>query len=148
MVSQVRRGIDSKAITNDRFGGGVVSYDGKGAGSGLGDAPNPICRRSTCDADGTPFWDLYTLRACLTSSSAQPVLSQTFIPNKRGEATTFPERLARDVKNFPRLFRYVTTDAGMASRSNAEVVMRHQKMYVFQIKGNFAHLSLLQNDLM
>lgn len=138
--SQLRRGIDSKAIINDRFAGGVASYDGKGAGSRLGEAPNEICRRSTCDVDGTVFWDLYALRACLTSSSAQPVLSQTFIPNKRGEATTFPDMLARDVECFPRLFRYVTTDAGMASRGNAEVVMSHQKMYVFQIKGNFGHL--------
>jgi len=136
----LRRDIDSKAITNDLFPGGAVAYDGKGAGSGWGDAPNTECRTSVCDDEGTEFWDIFALRACLISSSAHPVIDQELIPSKKGEATTFPKMLERDVGRFPRLFRYVTGDAGLASATNANKVLELGKVYLFQIKGNFSKL--------
>ena len=134
---QMREAIDSKAVTNDLFARGAVSYDGKGAGSGFGDAPNQACRESVCDAQGTKFWDAFALRACLVSSSARPVIDQELIPAKKGEATTFPAMLERDIKRFPKLFRYVLGDAGLASADNANEVLRYSKLYLFQVKKNF-----------
>ncbi len=145
---QLRSDIDSKAITNDLFPGGVVSYDGKGAGSELGEAPNELCRSSVCDAEGTAYWDVFALRGCLTSSSAQPCIDQEIIDGKSGEATTFPVMLDRDVKQFPRLFRYVTGDAGLPSATNAQKVLDLEKVYFWQIKGNFGRLFPLASMLM
>jgi len=54
----------------------------------------------------------------------------------------------RDVKQFPRLFRYVTGDAGLASHSNAAKVLEHKKMYLWQIKGNFSKLYPLASKLL
>lgn len=145
---QIRAALDSKALTNDLFARGAVSYDGKGAGSGLGDAPNEACRESVCDAQGTKFWDVFSLRACLISSSARPVIDQELIPAKKGEATTFPAMLERDVRRFPKLFRYVLGDAGLASKGNAETVLRHSKVYLFQVKKNFRVLHDLAADVL
>lgn len=145
---QIRKDIDSKAITNNLFTQGVISYDGKGGGSGLGEPPNELCRRSVCDAKGTIFWDVFVLRGCLTSSSARPCIDQEIIPEKKGEATTFPIMLERDVKRFPRLFRYVTGDAGLASRTNAQKTLELNKVYFFQIKGNFSRVFPLANGLL
>lgn len=146
LFQSVRRDLDSKAVTNDLFPGGVVAYDGKGAGSGWGEAPNAQCRTRT--ADGEAYWDVFALRACLVSSSAAPVIDQELIPNKKGEPTTFPRIFERDVERFPRLFRYVTGDAGLASASNAQLVIVRGKLYLWQIKGNFSVLYPLALDLL
>jgi predicted transposase YbfD/YdcC len=146
LFKSVRRDLDSKAVTNDLFPGGVLAYDGKGAGSGWGEAPNAQCRTRT--ADGEEYWDLSALRACLVSSSSAPVLDQELIPNKKGEPTTFPQMLERDVNRFPRLFRYVTGDAGLASGSNAQLIVDRGKLYLLQIKGNFSALYPLALDLL
>jgi len=135
---QIRDGVDKKRIRNDVFPGGVVAYDGKGCGSKIGSAPNDSCRTNVCDNKGTKFWNLFALRACLVSSSARPCIDQKVIPDKKGEATTFPLMFERDVKRFPKLFQYVTGDAGLASSSNAQLVTSKNKDYVFQIKGNFS----------
>jgi hypothetical protein len=145
---QLRKAVDSKAITNNLFEQGILSYDGKGGGSGLGEPPNELCRRNVCDAEGTVFWDTFVLRACLTSSLARPCLDQEIIPSKKGEATTFPIMLERDVKQFPRLFRYITGDAGLASKTNAKKVLDLGKVYFFQIKGNFNRVFPLASRLL
>lgn len=137
---QVRRDLESKAIVNDLFAGGVASYDGKGAGAGLGDAPNSQCRASTCDEEGTKYWDAFALRACLTSSSARPVLDQQYIPRKKNEASTFPQLFERTVQQFPKLFRYVTFDAGLTSEASTRAVRAAGKHYVGGIKANFHKL--------
>jgi len=138
LFQSLRRDLDSKAITNDVFPGGVAAYDGKGAGSGWGEAPNEQCRTRTFE--GEAYWDTFALRACLVSSSAAPILDQELIPNKKGEPTTFPMMFERDVRRFPRLFRYVTGDAGLPSSTNAQLVVDHDKCYLWQIKGNFGVL--------
>lgn len=145
---QVRADLDSKAITNDIFAGGVLTLDGKGCGSGLGEAPNDVCRTSVCDAAGTKYWDVFALRAVLTSSVARPALDQELIDGKHGEATTFGPMLSRIADRFPELFRYITTDAGLASAHNAEVVQELHKVYVFAIKGNFKRLFSLAQELL
>jgi len=146
LFQSLRRDLDSKAIANDLFPGGVVAYDGKGAGSEWGEAPNDQCRTRT--AGGEAYWDIFALRACLVSSSAAPVIDQELIPNKKGEPTTFPKMFERDVGRFPRLFRYVTGDAGLPSGSNAQLVIDRGKLYLWQIKGNFGVLYPLALELL
>jgi hypothetical protein len=64
----LRRDLESKAVTNDFFAGGVLVLDGKGAGGGLGKRPNFTARQSVCDATGQECWDVVALRASLVSS--------------------------------------------------------------------------------
>jgi hypothetical protein len=145
---QVRSDLDSKAITNDIFQGGVLTLDGKGCGSGMGEAPNEVCRSSVCDAAGTKYWDVFALRAVLTSSTARPAVDQELIDGKHGEATTFGPMVQRIVERFPKLFRYITVDAGLASAHNAKLVISLGKVYVFGIKGNFRRLFPVAQQLL
>lgn len=133
---QVRADLDAKAVTNDVLPFGMVSFDGKGAGSGLGSAPSADCRESVCDAQGTPCWDLFCLRACLVSSSACPVLDQDVIDGKSGEPTRFPAMLQRLVGAFPKLFRLVSGDANFASRGAAMLVRELGRDFLFCVKEN------------
>lgn len=131
----LRKDIDQKVIRNDLFPMGVLSLDGKGAGGGLGIAPH-AARNSTCDSEGTPCWDLYTSRACLTSSRARPVLDQEFIGRDSTEYTVFQPLLRRLVETFPKLFEVITVDAGVASRENARLVRELKRHYLFALKKN------------
>jgi hypothetical protein len=89
VTEQIKQELESKAITNDLFAGGVLTLDGKGAGSKLGAAPDTkSVRQSVCDAQETPYWDAFALRACLTSSSVKPVLDQEFLKNKEQEPSS------------------------------------------------------------
>lgn len=146
--AQIRQDLDSKAIRNDLFPGGVLTFDGKGAGSGMGESTTPSCRNSVCDAKGTACWDAFALRACLTSSSARPVLDQQFILRKKNEVSTFPEIFGRLERQYPKLFRYVTHDAGLTSAANAKVALNAGKHYMGAIKSNFAKLFPLANELL
>ncbi len=147
--SQVREDLDHKAVTNDLLAGGAISMDGKGKASGMGRAPNATCRQSVCDKDGTVCWNLFALEAVLISSSARPILDMQFIDGKSGEATNFPRLLGRTVNGpFPQLFRYVFTDSGMASASNAQFTLDLKKVYVFAIKENFNRLFPLAQGLL
>jgi len=134
---QMLRGdLESKAVTNDFFAGGVLVLDGKGVGGGLGKRPNITARQSVCDATGQECWDVFALRASLVSSSARPLLDQEFILRKEAETTVFGDVAARIVKAFPKLFRIISVDAGMTSRENAHKVIQLGKDYLFAIKGN------------
>lgn len=115
---------------------GAMSVDGKGAGGGMGEAPDAVCRSTTCDAAGTPCWHVYALRAALVSHPAVPVLDQEAIEAKRWEPSVFPQLLARTLAAHPHLFRYVLADAGMTSAANAACVLAHGKVYVLGLKEN------------
>jgi hypothetical protein len=136
LFEQIRRDLDSKAVRNDAFRCGVLAIDGKGAGSGLDSAPADECRESVCDDRGRVCWDLYTVRACLVSSSARVVLDQAFVDAKSGELTVFPAMLERLASQFPKLFRIITGDANFASRAAAQLVLGLKRDYVFAIKEN------------
>jgi hypothetical protein len=138
LFEQVRRDLDSKAVRNDAFRCGVLAIDGKGAGSGLDSAPAEECRESVCDERGRACWDLYSVRACLVSSSTRVLLDQAFVDSKSGELTVFPAMLERLTQQFPKLFRILTADANFASRAAAELVLSHKRDYVFAIKENRA----------
>jgi hypothetical protein len=146
LQDQVRADLRSKAVTNDRFPGGVLSIDGKGAGSGKGPPPHPECRTTVGDAEGTAYWHLFTLRAALTSSSAAPVLDQEFLDDHTGEPTAFPVIFERASGAFPRLFRFVTADAGNTSAANARLVLERSKVYVFGLKANLRRLYGIASD--
>lgn len=137
---QIRRDLDSKAVTNDLFAKGVVSYDGKKMAFGWGDRPNRLCQTTFAGQDRKPAWLLFGLRATLTSSSARPVIDMDHFDNRFGEATRFCTMFRRDVAQFPRLFRYVTTDAGIISEDNAHEVLQAGKHYLFALKKNFKWL--------
>ena len=140
LMEQMKSDLAAKHITNDLFHGGILTVDGKGTGSGMGKAPNARVRQSTCDAKGTQCWDAFASRACLTSSSARPVLDQEFLKAKEQEPTVFPLLFERVVKQYPKLFEWVTFDAGMTSRENARLVDSHGKKYLAALKANFAKL--------
>lgn len=144
----LRRDLDSKAVTNDLFAGGVLVLDGKGAGGGLGKRPNITARQSVCDATGQECWDVFALRASLVSSSARPVLDQEFILRKEAETTVFGDVAGRIVKAFPKLFRLISVDAGMTSRENARKVIQLGKDYLFAIKGNAGHIHEVAKQLL
>jgi hypothetical protein len=144
----VRRELESKAITNDLFAGGVLVLDGKGAGGGLGKRPNITARQSVCDATGQACWDVFALRASLVSSSARPVLDQEFILRKEAETTVFGDVAERIVKAFPKLFRIISVDAGMTSRENAHKVIQLGKDYLFAIKGNAGRIHEVAQKLL
>ena len=140
LYAQIRDDLDAKAITNDLFRGGVLTLDGKTTGSGMGEAPTDAVRQSVCDSEGTKCWNAYALRGCLSSSSARPVLDQEFIKTKGHESPSFRVVVARLVKQFPKLFRYLTVDAGMTSAENAHSVREWGKHYLFALKMNFKRL--------
>lgn len=148
--AMVRSNIDSKAIGNDLFAGGIASYDGKNVAHGYGDRPNAMCMKTFFSTSQRPGWRLHTLRSSLTSCTSRPILNQDFLPNKRAETTAFESVFKQDCKHFPRLFRYVTADAGITSRHNAQVIIDAKKDYVFAIKANhkaiFEHVKGLLVD--
>ena len=131
---QIRSLWDQKALRHDLSDVGVLSIDGKGAGFGLGAPPNAHCKRGGAAAD--PFWHLFILRAVLVSCSAAPVIDQEFLDHKRGESTGFKTLFLRAVQQFPKLFKVVTTDAGMTSAANARLVGELGKHYLFGLKAN------------
>jgi predicted transposase YbfD/YdcC len=135
LFEQLRVDIDRRAIRSDLFAGGVASYDGKCAAWGKGQRPNRWCQRGFFNYNAEASWRLFTLRACLTSSSARPVIDQQFLTHD-GEAAAFASMFSRDVKRFPRLFRYVTGDAGLTSNENAAAVVSKAKHYLFALKLN------------
>ena len=137
MYRQVGHGIAQGDIRkNDFLPHGAMAIDGKGAGGGMGEAPNDVARQSVCDAKGTKCWDVFALRAVLISAAASPCLDQIPINAKTGEATTFPMLLDRINGRFKGLVRYITSDAGLTSKSNAEKVLSSDQHFVFAVKGN------------
>jgi predicted transposase YbfD/YdcC len=122
-------------VSNDLVPGGVVAFDGKGAWSSTS-TEVAGAKVSSCDADGKPLWLLGSLRAVLTSSSAQPCLDMQLIADKDAESPSFRTVFSRLCGSFGRRFRLVTGDAAFACRENAELVRDAGKHYLFSVKGN------------
>lgn len=140
---QLRDDLQRKAIRNDLFKGphgGVLSIDGKGAGCRYGELPNAMCQRTFLGPEAKQGWRLFVHRAALVSSSARPIVDQQPLPDMVGEATAFPALFNRVVKAFPRMFGYVTADAGNTSATNARVVREADKHYIFAVKPNHRRL--------
>ena len=92
--------------------------------------------------------NLFILRAVLVSCSAAPVIDQEFLEHKRGESTGFKSLFLRAVQQFPKLFKVVTTDAGMTAAANAQLVGDHDRYYLFGLKGNQRALFPLAQQLL
>jgi len=104
VFAQIRKSLDKKEIQNDQFKFGAVAFDGKGCGSKKGVAPNDISKNSTYDKEQNSFWYTFCLKVCLISSSAKPLINMEFIPEKKGEATTFKGLFLQTVKQFLSFF--------------------------------------------
>jgi hypothetical protein len=132
----VKKAWRAKQLSNDAFAGGALSVDGKGAGGDEGPPPNALCRAVASDTGSPRHWHLYSLRACLVSCSARPLLSQSFIGQRAWEMSAFRPLLEEVVAVFGHLFSVVCTDAGMTSAENAKWVRSHGKDYLFGLKAN------------
>ncbi len=146
LKSQIKQGLQTKAIRNDDFAIGAISIDGKGAGGAKGQAPNEVCHQTVCDKEGSAAWYLYALRACLISALAKPIIGNVYIPNKGGESTYFGPLLRSLVKSYSKLFQIVMVDAGMTSQGNAKLVLGLGKWYVMAVKGNQPTLHSLAKE--
>ena len=137
--AQIHDLVARKVVRNDLLPLGVVTFDGKGTWSST-DTEVPGAKVSSCDSQGAPLWMFGALRACLTSSSVRPCLTQKLIGSKEGESPAFRELFPEVCQEAGRLFQVVTGDSGLCARENAEVVRAHDKWYVFGVKGNQPHL--------
>jgi hypothetical protein len=127
---------DLQQIQNDTFAGGVMSFDGKKTAHGDKVTPQGDVVRTFWGKRATKGWMFYVVRACLTSSSARPIVDQEILSNRKGESAGFKDILPRVYQMFPRLFRYVTADAAYTSAANAVLVRALDKLYLFALKGN------------
>jgi hypothetical protein len=134
VVRQVKDGLAAKTLRNDLFERGVLAYDGKQTWVGDHKA-HPACQERTRD-DGSKYYQLFTQRACLVSSSARPVVAQQHIPGKTNEMASFAEIFKFTLEHFGRSFEVVTSDAGTTSRENVQLVHAAQKAYLFALKDN------------
>lgn len=132
--SQVKQGLESKAIRNDLFPMGVVAFDGKKAFSGS-EAVHPLCKWYVPD-EGAPYYVLFALKASLVSSSARPCVHQQFIPTKANEMGSFEASFNDVNRRYGKSFEIATGDAGLCSRHNAALVNNANKAYLFAVKGN------------
>ena len=135
VVSFIKGLIASKVIQNDLFRKGVMSLDGKSTWTST-KREVAGAKVSPSGQGGPTTYSFSSLRAVLTSSSARPCMDQELIASKEGESPAFREVFPRVCKNFGKLFRIVTGDAGLTCRENAELVTDNDKYYVFGLKGN------------
>lgn len=142
----VRRDVRSHAIRNDLFPVGVLTVDGKGCGGGRGSVTDAAVRKNVFDKKGSACWDLYALRASLTSSSARPLLDQEFVRSNQHETKAFPALWARMCANFGRLFSLVTLDAGFTSAANAQLIVASGKDYLIALKAQNKRRFLLAEE--
>ncbi len=139
LVKQVKRAVKAKEIRNDLFRFGVAAFDGKTGHSKAGKSPSRKFSETTDKRHGDkgePHYFPFAFRAHLISSSARPCVDQEYIPQKRGESTTFPRISKRVIGNFSKLFKLVTADAAMLSYDNCALVAEHNKYYLFALKWN------------
>jgi predicted transposase YbfD/YdcC len=115
---------------------GVVSIDGKGLGALDHDAGGNAQKAHRAH-DGTPYWLGRVLRAVLTSACAKPCLDQMAVPTKTNEMGAFATFFAALMAAYGggNLFEIITTDAGMTSKHNADLVHAANKAYVMALKG-------------
>ena len=140
VIEQIKQALHRKQITNDRFPAGVVSFDGKKTAHGEGTLPDGAVMKVHHGKTKEEAWRLHALRACLTSSRANPILGQYHLDNKCGESPAFRELFPQMVAAFPRLFQVVTVDAAFTNVANATLVRSYQKDYLFAVKGNQKHM--------
>jgi len=132
---QVKHAERRKALDPVGLPFGVVAIDGKSTSIEAWD--NRYAQRQI-DATRTGACGLMrTLTCSLVSSLAKVVLDAVPIPPSTNEMGHFQTALRGLIKSLGRkLFRVVSTDAGMCSLANAGAVVGAGKDYLFCIKGD------------
>jgi len=131
---QIKKALASKAIGNDLFPWGVMSFDGKQAWFGRWPA-HALCREHAPET-GPRGWSLFALKVSLVSSSARPCVYQLFIPGKTNEVASFAEVFGETERRYARSYEFATGDAGLNSRANAAPVDAAHKAYMLAVKEN------------
>jgi hypothetical protein len=121
-----------KALNHEGLPFGVVSIDGKYIA--IDQADNRYAQEHQYADKIGSYGLLRTLTCTLVSSTARPCLDAVPIPAVTNEMGHFSAALKSMVKNFKKLFQVVSTDAGMCSLDNAQLVIDAKKDYLFCIK--------------
>jgi hypothetical protein len=145
---QVKQDLERKAISNDLFARGVCSIDGKKTAHGYGKTAKGPVLQTPLGTEQQAGWLHYVLRACLTSSSARPILDQHEVQNSEGEVTVFPKLWALLLEAYPRLFRYATVDANFLTKDIFALVGQAGKVLLCGLKDNRRALYRLANRLL
>lgn len=130
-----------KSLRPDRLPLGVVAIDGKAVWSHR-ESFHPQCqdqrdKRSDKKYAGHRSWVLRVLRAALVSASSCVVIDQQVIPAATNEMGFFATFLRGLMEAYGRLgmIQAVSVDAGMVSRSNADLVRQAGLHYIFRLKS-------------
>jgi len=114
---------------------GVLAMDGKKLHCLDHDAQGDA-QRVTGSEGKADYYLLRVQRVVLTSAAGKPALDQMVIPPDTNEMGIFAEFFLRQVQTYGDLFEIVTTDAGMTSLANADLVDKEHKAYVMALKEN------------
>jgi hypothetical protein len=134
VTAMVKGLIASKAIQNDLFPVGVMSFDGKSVWTSTRKKVDGA-RVSHGGPQGTVS-GLGAMHAVLTSSMARPCVDQEMMAAKQGEAPAFRKMFPRVCEAFGNNFRIITGDAGLLCRANARQIVALGKYYLLGLKGN------------
>jgi len=86
------------------------------------------------DEEGNPSHGLVrTVTSTLVTALGRPIMGATPIPGHTNEQGSFKKAFGDLVRYYGRLFTLVMYDAGAASMSNADAVIKAGKHYLFQI---------------
>jgi hypothetical protein len=108
---------------------GVLSMDGKYPS--ISDT-NPSTYLQVHHQDGEATHGLVrSITSCLITAVGRPVLGATPIPGDTNEVGWFKQAFGDMVRIYGRLFRVVMYDAGGASQSNGDAVIKARKDYIF-----------------
>lgn len=127
-----------KALGLEGFPFHVVALDGKV--TSVPNWDNQYSQRKTYD-DGRKAHGLVRMvNACLISTPAKLVIDTLPIPAATNEMGVFPDVFRSLLKQYGKLFRVVTYDAGVPSEGNCQLVVDAGKDFNFRIKNENWHL--------
>jgi len=135
--AQIRAAYRRHALKPDRLPFGVVAIDGKSTAIETWD--DHYAQRKTHSQGQGVYGLVRTLTATLTSSAAKVCLDACPIPSATNEMGHFPHALGDLMKAYRtlHLFQVITTDAGMCSLANANLVVDTYHLdYLFRLKAD------------
>ncbi len=130
----VRRARARGALPLDGLPWGVLSMDGKVVATNTWDGEGRIAQVQH-RADATAFGLVRTVTSCLVSSAARPCVDMHIIPPERNEGSVFGDAFRRLVSAYGDLFRVIIYDSAANSRANAQLVLDHDRDYIFSVKA-------------
>jgi hypothetical protein len=124
-----------KSLTPVGLPGGQMAIDGKVLDPLDHDAQG-AAQKAHRAHDNSPYWLPRFHRAVLVSAAGKPALDQMAIPPQTNEMGNFGAFFLAQVDAYGDLFEFVSTDAGMTSKDNADLVDANHKAYVMALKDN------------